>query len=158
MLKNGIIKPSQSILLDKPDRTTRFCTDYRWVNAIIKADCHSISGMEDCIDRIGKVQLLYIDLRPGQICYSKDDGRAYSIGVGELGWRCGTGLKSHGTLTDWCTGKKWPVNCMTVISVWWRSKMPFQRRRKWHIPMASQGEILSRRLNYYITRWRREVS
>ena len=26
--------------------------------------------------------------------------------------------------------KMWTVNCMTVISAWWRSNMPFQRRRK----------------------------
>ena len=61
-------------------------------------------------------------------------------------------VKSHGTVTNWCTGREWPVNCMTVISAQWRSTMPFQRRRKWHIPMASYGEILSGRLNYYITR------
>ena len=52
-------------------------------------------------------------------------------------------VKSHGTLIDWCTGREWHVNCMTVISVWWRSNIPFQR--------------LSGRLNYYITRWRQEV-
>ena len=46
---------------------------------------------------------------------------------------------------------------MTVISAWWGSNMPFQRRLKWHIPMATHGEILSGRLNYYITRWRQEV-
>ncbi len=53
-------------------------------------------------------------------------------------------VKSHGTLIDWCTGREWPMPCMTVISVWWRSNMLFQR--------------LSGRLNYYITRWRQEVS
>ena len=37
----------------------------------------------------------------------------YSIGVGELGWQYGTGLKSHGTVTNWCTGREWPVN-------WWQ--------------------------------------
>ena len=31
------------------------------------------------------VCVLYIDLRPGQTCHSKDGGSAYSIGVGELG-------------------------------------------------------------------------
>ena len=87
--------------------------------------------------------MLYIDLRPGQTCHSKDAEVAYSIGVGELGWQYGTGLKSHGTVIDWCTGREWPVNCMTVISAWWRSNMPFQR--------------VSGRLNYY-TRWRQEVS
>ena len=40
----------------------------------------------------------------------------YSIGVGELSWSYGTGLKSHGAITNWCTGREWPVNCMTVIS------------------------------------------
>ena len=30
-------------------------------------------------------RMLYIDLRPGQTCHSKDGGSAYSIGVGELG-------------------------------------------------------------------------
>ena len=47
-------------------------------------------------------------------------------------------VKSHGTLIDWCTRREWPVNCMTVISAWWRSNIPFER--------------LSGRLNYYITR------
>ena len=45
-----------------------------------------------------------------------------SIVVGELGWKYGTGLKSNGTFTNWCTGREWPVNFMTVISAWWRSK------------------------------------
>ena len=53
-------------------------------------------------------------------------------------------VKAHDTLTDWCTGREWPLNCVTIISAWWRSNMPFQR--------------LSGRLNYYITRWRQEVS
>ena len=53
-------------------------------------------------------------------------------------------VKAHDPLTDWCTGREWPLNCMTVISAWWRSNMPFQR--------------LSGRLNYYITRWGQEVS
>ena len=39
----------------------------------------------------------------------------------------GQGKKSHDTLIDWYTGREWPVNCMTVISAWWRSNMPFQR-------------------------------
>ena len=69
---------------------------------------------------------MYIDRWPGQTCHSKDGGSAYSIGIGKLGWWCGTGLKSYGTLTDWCTGREWPVNCRTVIFAWWRSSMPFQ--------------------------------
>ena len=45
---------------------------------------------------------------------------------------------SHGTLKDWCTGREWPVNCMTVISAWWRLNIRFQRLsgrscRRWTI-------------------------
>ena len=29
--------------------------------------------------------------------------------------------------TDWCTGREWPPNCMTVISAWWRLNIRFQR-------------------------------
>ena len=100
------------------------------------------------------VIVLYIDLRPGQTCRSKVIHRkelTHSDGSYEKKSRRRTWLtiwdkvKSHGTGTDWCTGREWPVNCMTVISAWWRSNMPFQR--------------LSGRLNYYITRWdRKKVS
>ena len=34
--------------------------------------------------------MLYIDLRPGQTCHSKDAEVTYSIGVGGLGWQYGT--------------------------------------------------------------------
>ena len=53
-------------------------------------------------------------------------------------------VNSHGTLIDWYIGREWPVNCMTVISVWWWSNMLFQR--------------LSGQLNYYIAWRRQEVS
>ena len=102
--------------------------------------------------------LLYIDLWRSQPCHSKDGGSAYSIGVGELSWQYGTGLKSCGPATNWCTRREWPVSCMTVISARWQSNMPFQGQRKWHILMASYGEILSEWMNYFITRWRQEVS
>ena len=57
-------------------------------------------------------------------------------------------VKAHDTLIDWYTGREWLLNCMTVISAWWRSNMPFRRL----------SGRLSGRLNYYITRWRQEVS
>ena len=49
----------------------------------------------------------------------------YSIGMDELDWQYGARLKSHGTVTNLCTGREWPV------SAWWRSNMPFQRQRKY---------------------------
>ena len=48
----------------------------------------------------------------------------------QLGSQYGTRKKSHSAVTKWCTGREWPVNCMTIISARWRSNMPFQRRRK----------------------------
>ena len=65
--------------------------------------------------------------------------------VGELGWQYGTRLKSHGAVTNWCTRRGWPVNCMTLISAWWWSNMPSQRRREVHIPLVSNGKRLSGR-------------
>ena len=100
----------------------------------------------------GEIWMLYIDLRPSQTCHFKDGGSCISrwpvMGrdcIGELGWQYGTGLKSHGTVTDWFTGRRWPVNCMTVISARWRSNMPFQGRQKFHIPLPSYGKRLSGR-------------
>ena len=46
---------------------------------------------------------------------------------------------SHGTLIDWCTGREWPVNCMTVISAWWRSNMRFQKSSK---RLSGRGTII----------------
>ena len=97
--------------------------------------------------------MLYIDLRPGQICHSKvmhrkevthSDG-SYEKKSRRRAWlTIWNKVKSHSTLIDWCTGKEWRRNCMTVISAWWRLNIPFQR--------------LSGRLKYYITRWWQEVS
>ena len=56
-------------------------------------------------------------------------------------------VKAHDTLIDWCTGREWPLNYMTILSAWWRSNMPFHRL----------SGRLSGRLNYYITRWRQKV-
>ena len=128
----------------------------------------SIWRLEDFIKRAKKgwLLLLYIDLRPGQTCRSKvmhqkevthSDG-SYGKKSRRQAWLTWDKVKSHASVIDWCTGREWPVNCMTVISTRWQSNMPFQGQRKWHIPMASHGEILSGRLNYYITRWRQEVS
>ena len=93
--------------------------------------------------------VLYIDLRAGQTCHSKvmhrkevthSDG-SYEKKLHRRAWlKKWDKVKSHGTLIDWSTWREWPVNCMTVISAWWRSNMPFQR--------------LSGRLNYYIPQWR----
>ena len=45
----------------------------------------------------------------------------------KLAHKMGQAKKSHDTLIDWRTGKEWPLNCMTVISAWWRLNIRFQR-------------------------------
>ena len=110
-----------------------------------------------CIDAIvvfyRPTLLLYIDLRLGQTCHSKvihrkevthPDGSNEKKSLRRTWLTIWDKVKSHGTGKNWCTGRGWHVNCMTVISAWWQSNMPFQR--------------LSGRLNYYITRRRQEVS
>ena len=47
-------------------------------------------------------------------------------------------VKAHDTLIDWCTGREWPLNCMTVICARWQTNMPSQRQRKGHI---SDGKL-----------------
>ena len=76
---------------------------------------------------------------------------AYSIGVGELGWQYGTGLKSHGTVTNWCTERGWPVNCMTVISAWWWSKHAIPKTAEVTYSIGHLWEEIEWALSYYIT-------
>ena len=44
---------SPCILVPKTDKTFRFCTDFRKVNALTKPDSYPLPRIEDCIDRIG---------------------------------------------------------------------------------------------------------
>ena len=59
MLQHGIAEPSASpwsspcLLVDKSDRTPRFCTDLRKVNSVTKPDCYPLPRLDDCIDRVG---------------------------------------------------------------------------------------------------------
>ena len=100
-----------------------------------------------------RVFLLYIDPRPSQTSHSKvmhrkegthSDGSYEEKSCRRTLLTKWDKVKAHYILIDWCTGREWPVKCMAVISAWWRSNMPFQRLSGW--------------LNYYITRWRQEVS
>ncbi|CAM4678617.1 unnamed protein product [Leuciscus chuanchicus] len=72
MLKNGFAVPSQSpwsspcLLVPKPDSTYRFCTDFRKVNNITKADSFPLPRMEDCVDRVGNAKFVTkLDLLKG---------------------------------------------------------------------------------------------
>ncbi|KAL6485643.1 hypothetical protein MHYP_G00050350 [Metynnis hypsauchen] len=56
---NNLVEPSCSawsspcLLVNKPDGTYRFCTDYRRLNAVTKPDCYPLPRVDDCVDRVG---------------------------------------------------------------------------------------------------------
>ena len=62
MEKKGIVKPSVSpwaspvILVPKKDGTTRFCVDYRRLNAVTKKDVYPLPRIEDILDTIGRAR------------------------------------------------------------------------------------------------------
>lgn len=64
MLENGIAEASSSswaspcILVNKPDGTFRFCTDYRKVNSVTKPDSFPLPRMEDCVDQVGAARFV----------------------------------------------------------------------------------------------------
>ncbi len=64
MLENGIAEPSSSswaspcLLVEKSDKSSRFCTDYRKVNAVTKPDAYPLPRIEDCIDQVGSAQFV----------------------------------------------------------------------------------------------------
>ena len=76
---------------------------------------------------------------------------AYSVGVGELGWQYGTGLKSHGTDTNWRNGREWPVNCMTGICARWWSKHANLKTAEVAYSVGHLWEEIEWASNYYIT-------
>ena len=107
---------------------------------------------QNLLERYNKCCILTFD--PGKYAIPKwCIGRKWHIPIAsnrkkscrrDLADEMGPGKKSHGTLIDWCTGREWPLNCMTVISAWWRSNMPFQRLRK---------PALSRKLSLWASGW-----
>lgn len=64
MLTHGIAVPSSSswaspsILVPKPDRTPRFCSDMRKVNSVTKSDSYPLPRIDDCIDLVGSAKFV----------------------------------------------------------------------------------------------------
>ena len=58
MMQNEIIECSHSqwsspcLLVPKPDKTYRFCTDFRKVNSVTKSDSFPIPRIDDCVDKV----------------------------------------------------------------------------------------------------------
>ena len=66
MEKKGIVEPSASswaspiVVVPKKDGTTRFCIDYRCVNAVTKKDVYPLPRIEDSLDTIGIANLFHL--------------------------------------------------------------------------------------------------
>ena len=64
MLDNNIAKLSSSswaspcLLVDKADKSPRFCTDYHKVNRVTKPDAFPLPLIEDCMDQVGSAQFV----------------------------------------------------------------------------------------------------
>ncbi|XP_062830648.1 uncharacterized protein LOC134297351 [Anolis carolinensis] len=72
MLDLGIIVPSNSpwaspiVLVQKPDKTIRFCIDYRLLNKVTQTDTYPMPRLDDLLERIGRAQFISsIDLTKG---------------------------------------------------------------------------------------------
>lgn len=44
---------SPCVLVNKPDGSYRFCTDYRKLNSVTKPDCFPLPRVDDCVDHVG---------------------------------------------------------------------------------------------------------
>ncbi|KAF7641069.1 hypothetical protein LDENG_00296330, partial [Lucifuga dentata] len=72
LVNNNLAMPSHSpwsspcLLVPKADGTSRFCTDFRKVNAVTVSDSFPLPRMEDCIDNIGPATFITkLDLLKG---------------------------------------------------------------------------------------------
>jgi hypothetical protein len=63
MLKAEVIAPATSewaspiVLVSRPDRSTRFCVDYRRLNAVTVRDSYPLPRMDECIDSLGDAKI-----------------------------------------------------------------------------------------------------
>ena len=94
MLEEGVIRPSHSpwaspvTLVPKKDGTTRFCVDYRRLNAVTDKDQYPLQQIQDFFDQVGGSKIFStLDLKAGywQI---KVDPRS----VDKTAFRCHRGL------------------------------------------------------------------
>ncbi|MGH0125867.1 UNVERIFIED_CONTAM: hypothetical protein FKN15_074287 [Acipenser sinensis] len=89
MLELGVIEPSRSewsspiVMVPKKDGSTRFCVDFRKVNAISKFDAYPMPRVDELLDRLGGARLIStLDLTKGYwqipLTHSSQEKTAFS--------------------------------------------------------------------------------
>jgi hypothetical protein len=69
MLKLGVIDPStpewasQVVLIPNPEGSTRFCVDYRRLNALKARDLYPLPRIDECLDSLGEAEFFSVDIR-----------------------------------------------------------------------------------------------
>ncbi|KAI2646146.1 Retrovirus-related Pol polyprotein [Labeo rohita] len=64
LLNNNLAEASFSawsspcLLVNKPDGSYRFCTDYRKLNSVTKPNCYPLPRIDDCVDRVGSAKFV----------------------------------------------------------------------------------------------------
>ena len=94
MLNQGIIRPSISpwsipiTLVKKPDDSTRFCVDYRKLNAVTVSDSYPLALISDILDQIGNSTIFTtLDLKAGYWQIEMDEES-----IPKTAFRCHRGL------------------------------------------------------------------
>ena len=96
---------------------------------------HALKFILLCFDLLTRSKMPFKVMHRKEVTHSGGSYERKSRGR-KLADEMGRGKKrAHYTVIDWRTGREWPLNWMTVISARWRSHRPFQRKRKWHIPV-----------------------
>lgn len=64
MLQRGIAELSSSpwsspcLIVDKSDKSPRFCVDFCKVSSVTKQDSYALPRLDDCIDRVGSAKFV----------------------------------------------------------------------------------------------------
>ena len=155
MLQAKVIEPTTSewaspiVLVAKPNGSTRFCVDYRRLNAITVRDSYPLPRIDECIDSLGDANIFTtLDCNSGywQIPVRPEDREKTTFTSHEGLYRFlrmpfglrNARLLSNGSLTSPYQGSSGrPAWCIWMIS----SSSPKLRRSIW--PISTRFSIVS---------------
>ena len=112
-----VIPKTQKMVLDVSLlNTIRYGSRVKWSNP----------GKVLCFDLFTRPKMPFKVMHRKEVTHSNGSYERKSCGR-KLADKMGRAKKFPWYTTEWCTGREWPVNCMTVISAWWRLNIRFQR-------------------------------